>query len=90
MEDSVTFKVHVVGVAGSSGEPRPVTSPLDATLQDVLDKLIEEKVVSVAPKGQEWTFKLGSVVQQEESTLRQIGIKDNDNLKLVLDQEFAR
>lgn len=90
MEGNVTFKVHVVGVSGASGEPRPVTSPIDATLQDVLDKLVEEKVVSAAPRDQEWKFKVGNRFQEKGKTLNQLGIKDDDPLKLVLEVKYAR
>jgi len=91
-EENVTFRVHVVGVSGSSAEPKPVTAPTEATLQDVLDKLLEDKVVSPAPSGQEWKWKVGNTYQDSGKTLRELGIKNTEppmGLKLILEQEFA-
>lgn len=91
-EEDVTFNVHIVGVSGPGGKPYPVTAPFDATLQDVLDTLLESKKVSPAPEGQEWKFKVGNTYQDSGKTLRQIGLKNADppmGLKLFLEQEWA-
>ena len=90
--EDVTFNVHVVGVSGPGGKPHPVTAPLDATLQDVLDSLIDSKKVSPAPEGQVWKFKVNNAYQDSGRTLRELGIKNSEppmGLKLVLEQEWA-
>ena len=92
MADNVTFNVHVVGVSGASGKPTPVTAPEDATLQDVLDTLIEQKVIPPAPEGHQYKWKLSNVYQDPSKTLKELGIKNRDppmSLKIILEQEFA-
>lgn len=89
---NVTFNVDVVGISGAGGKPIPVTAPDDSRLQDVLDTLIEQKVVSQAPQGQTWKWKIGNTYQDSGKTLKELGIKNTEppmSLKLVLEQEFA-
>jgi hypothetical protein len=91
-EEEITFNIHIVGVSGPSSKPFPVTAPIDATLQDVLDTLIESNKISQASDGQEWKFKIDNEFRDASKTLRQVGIKNTEppmGLKLVLEQSWA-
>lgn len=85
-EEVVSFKVRPVGVAV---DPKEIQAEKDATVQDVLDKMVENRYLPKTAHGQYWRLKVGNVFADEGKTLSELGIRDGDELKVVQEQRWG-